>query len=213
MNQTATAQKKKLHIIGIFTAVIHTVQHFFTRIKQKCIEAAYFKQMKKQYGKNAARLALSSCSWVELYWNGNKQPFLIKNIAFQELLTCGRFPNILFQFTKTISKKLGIEDEAVQESDIQKMQEEEEEFRHELAEKSMVYPRYRECYEAIIGILGNTEARREDVMPKDFINDLFLWYVSDWYENIKKKSELLALNESAALQNTGNAPQAAILPD
>ena len=81
MNQTKIAQKKTPRFIRIFIAVIHAVQHFFTRIKQKRIEAAYFKQMKKQYGKNAARLALSSCSWVELYWNGNKQPRMSQKLV------------------------------------------------------------------------------------------------------------------------------------
>lgn len=213
MNQTATAQKKTPHLVRMFTALIHAIQQFFTRFKQKRIEAEYYKKMKKAHGTQAARLALSSCSWVNLYWNGVKRPFLIHQLNFQELLMCGRFPNVLFQFVKGLAGTFDADDEGLPQIDAQKMQEEEEEFRHELAEKSMIYPRYRECYEAITAILGNPEARREDVMPRDFINDLFLWYVQGLQADIKKKSEQLALSASDGLPNTGSVPQAATFQD
>ena len=89
------------------------------------------------------------------------------------------------------------------------MKEEEDEFLVELAKKSMVTPTYQECYDAILKIRGISESTLNDVIPKDFLNDLFLLYLTDWGRDVKKNLVAFNLPASAGSQNTTDASQAA----
>lgn len=184
------------------------IRKIIDNFKTKKLVAERKKELSQEGNKTSAdSLAMASCKWVDLYWNGTKRPFLIHKINFQELLMCGRFPNILYKFVEGIAEVLNEEKTEQSSVNAQQMKEEEDEFRHELAERSMVEPKYRECYDAIVNLLGNPEANRNDVIPQDFLDDLFLWYLTEWEAQIKKKSELLNSKGLGELQNTGEKPQ------
>lgn len=184
------------------------IKKIIDNFKVKKLVEARKKELSQDGNKTSAEaLAMDSCKWVDLYWNGTKRPFLIHKINFQELLMCGRFPNILYKFVEGISDVLNEEKTEKSSVNLQQMKEEEDEFRHELAEKSMVEPKYRECYDAIVNLLANPEANRNDVIPQDFLDDLFLWYLTEWEIQIKKKSELLISKGLGESQNTGEKPQ------
>lgn len=194
-------------------ALIQKIKELINKIKSGRTLKREFKDFKKELekksGRKAARIAVESGEWAEFYWGGKKQKFFIHKINFQELLTCGRFPNVLYQFLKGLTGALGAEDLKMPESDLKRLKEEEDEFRHELAERTMIFPSYRECYDAITELLGNKEAAREDVIPKNFLDDVFLFYLNEWESEIKKKSAQLTLSGLGGLPNTGEQnPQA-----
>jgi len=178
---------------------------FTERKREKAIEAEITKVKKAEPESEAERLAMATCEWVELLWNGTKQKFLIHKTNFQEFLTCGRFPNVLYKFVNGIAEAAGAKDLQISKVDLKKMQEEEDEFIVELAKKSMVTPSYQECYDAILKIRGISESDINDVIPKDFLNDLFLLYLTDWDQAIKKNLGKYNLSASAELQNTTDA--------
>lgn len=183
------------------------IKSFFNKKRREHgIEAAIAEAIKAPENE-AERLAIASCDWVELLWNGTKQKFLIHKTNFQELLTCGSFPNILYKFIDGIAEAAGAK-EAVSEVDLKKMKEEEDEFLVELAKKSMVTPTYQECYDAILKIRGISESALNDVIPKDFLNDLFLLYLTDWEKDVKKNLAAFNLPASEESQNTTNVDQA-----
>lgn len=190
------------------------IQSFFTeRKRQSVIEAEIEKVKKTKPEGEADRLAMATCEWVELLWNGTKQKFLIHKTNFQELLMCGRFPNVLYKFINGITESDGAKDLEVSEVDLKKMKEEEDEFIIELAKRSMVTPTYQECYDAILKLRGISESSINDVIPQDFLNDLFLWYLIDWDNTVKKNLEKYNLPASAELQNTTDAGPATISQD
>ena len=183
------------------------IKSFFNKKRREHgIEAAIAEAIKAPENE-AERLAIATCDWVELLWNGTKQKFLIHKTNFQELLTCGSFPNILYKFIDGIAEAAGAK-EAVSEVDLKKMKEEEDEFLVELAKKSMVTPTYQECYDAILKIRGISESALNDVIPKDFLNDLFLLYLTDWEKDVKKNLASFNLPASEESQNTTNVDQA-----
>jgi len=187
------------------------IQSFFTeRKRQSVIEAEIEKVKKTKPESEADRLAMATCEWVELLWNGTKQKFLIHKTNFQELLMCGRFPNVLYKFINGITESGGAKDLEVSEVDLKKMKEEEDEFIIELAKRSMVTPTYQECYDAILKLRGISESSINDVIPQDFLNDLFLLYLIDWDNTVKKNLEKYNLPASAELQNTTDAGPATI---
>ena len=185
------------------------IQSFFTKTSRNRAIKTAVEEATKTPETEAQRLALATCEWVELLWNGTKQKFFIHKTNFQELLTCGNFPNILYKFVNGITEAIGEKDAAISEIDLKKMQEEEEEFIVELAKKSMVTPTYQECYDAILKIRGISESSINDVIPKDFLSDLFLFYLTDWERTVKKNLEKYHLPASAGSQNTTDANQAA----
>ncbi|QHX42898.1 hypothetical protein GWP43_04890 [Treponema vincentii] len=186
------------------------IKSFFNKKRREHgIEAAIAEAIKAPENE-AERLAIATCDWVELLWNGTKQKFLIHKTNFQELLTCGSFPNILYKFIDGIAEAAGAK-EAVSEVDFKKMKEEEDEFLVELAKKSMVTPTYQECYDAILKIRGISGSAFNDVIPKDFLNDLFLLYLTDWEKDVKKNLVAFNLPASEESQNTTNASPAATL--
>nr|DAX65598.1 MAG TPA: hypothetical protein [Caudoviricetes sp.] len=185
------------------------IQSFFTKTSRNLAIKTAVEEATKTPETEAQRLALATCEWVELLWNGTKQKFFIHKTNFQELLTCGNFPNILYKFVNGITEAIGEKDTAISEIDLKKMQEEEEEFIVELAKKSMVTPTYQECYDAILKIRGISESSINDVIPKDFLSDLFLFYLTDWEQAVKKNLDAFNLPASAGSQNTTDANQAA----
>ena len=185
------------------------LQSFFKgKSRRQAINAEIAKIENESPKNEAERLAMATCEWVELLWNGTKQKFFIHKTNFQELLTCGSFPNILYKFVNSITESVGAK-EAVSEIDLKKMKEEEDEFLVELAKKSMITPTYQECYDAILKIRGISESTLNDVVPKDFLNDLFLFYLTDWEQDVKKNLDAFNLPASAGSQNTTDASQVA----
>ncbi|QUY18381.1 hypothetical protein GWP40_08675 [Treponema vincentii] len=181
------------------------IQSFFTKTRRNSAIKTAVEEATKVPESEAQRLALATCEWVELLWNGSKQKFFIHKTNFQELLTCGNFPNILYKFVNGVSESIGAKDLKVSEIDLKKMKEEEDEFLVELAKKSMVTPTYQECYDAILNIRGINESSLNDVIPKDFLNDLFLFYLTDWEQDVKKNLGAFNLPASAGSQNTTDA--------
>ena len=172
------------------------------------------KEVNKFYKENkndtlADRFAKQTCEWVELLWNGTKQKFLIHVTNFQELLLCGWFPNAALAFVKNIGAGLDkdtLKAEDWEGIDLQRAKEEQEEFLIELAQRSMVQPSYRECYDAILKLRGMENGSEiDDVIPKDFLYNLQLWYLQRWGDTLKKNLEMLTTHESGELQNTGDA--------
>ena len=185
------------------------IQSFFTQKKQqRAIDAAIAQVKKEEPESEAERLAKASCDWVELLWNGSKQKFFIHKTNFYELLTCGRFPNVLYKFVKGIAKSEEAKDIVLSDVDLKKMKEEEDEFIIELAKKSMVTPTYQECYDAILKVRGMSESDINDVIPRDFLSDFFLFYLTDLEATVKKNSEKYSLPASDGLPNTTDAAQA-----
>ena len=181
------------------------LQSFFTKTSRNRAIKTAIEEATKVPENEAQRLALATCEWVELLWNGTKQKFFIHKTNFQELLTCGSFPNILYKFVNGITEAVGAKDLKVSEIDLKKMKEEEDEFLVELAKKSMVTPTYQECYDAILKIRGISESSLNDVIPKDFLNDLFLFYLTDWEQAVKKNLDAFNSPASAGSQNTTDA--------
>ena len=185
------------------------IQSFFTKTSRNRAIKTAINEATKVPESESQRLALATCEWVELLWNGTKQKFFIHKTNFQELLTCGSFPNILYKFVNGVSESIGAKDLKVSEIDLKKMKEEEDEFLVELARKSMVTPTYQECYDAILKIRGISESSLSDVIPKDFLSDLFLFYLTDWEQDVKKNLAAFNLPDSDGSQNTTDANQAA----
>lgn len=147
----------------------------------------------------AERLALASYDWVKLDWNGHKQDFLIKNINVTDMALCGRYPNIMLHFVKTAKAQgLQIEEDVEDKIDYAELKKEEYSFYEEIAKVSMLTPSFQEVYDAIIklrkdkGIEQKIESVR-DVIPYDFLEDLFRYHMQRWEQDIKKKSEKLTL--------------------
>lgn len=193
--------------------MVKKIKAFFKKAKLKQEINTELNRIEHKEQTQAEKLAIQTCEWVELFWNGTKQKFLIHKTDFNGLLTCGRFPNVLYKFVDGIAKAVGSSELKTNKTDLKKMQEEENEFLIELAQRSMVTPTYRECYDAILKVRGITETEIDDVIPKDFLSDLFLFYLKDWEENIKKNLEKFNLNASEELQNTSDVSQAATSKD
>lgn len=187
---------------------IKAIKAFFKNVKTKQEIKTEISRIENKELSQAEMLAMKTCEWVELFWNGAKQKFLIHKTDFSALLTCGRFPNILYRFSDGLMEKMEVPELKINKTDLKKMQEEEEEFLIELAVRSMVKPTYKECYDAILKMRGITESEINDVIPQDFLSDLFLFYIKDWEAGIKKNLEKFNLNDSEESLNTGDAVQA-----
>lgn len=148
----------------------------------------------------ANRLALASYDWVKLDWNGQKEEFLIKNINVTDMALCGKYPNIMLHFIRTAkSEGLKLDDDNIEEKiDYAQLKKEEYSFYEEIARVSMLTPSFQEVYDAIInlrktkGIETKIESVR-DVIPYDFLEDLFRYHMQRWELDIKKKSAKLTL--------------------
>ncbi len=190
----------------------------FSRIKNFFKIRKAIKKIKKENKElpYAERLVADKCHWVNLYWSGQKRKFLIHKVDFVELLMSGRFPNVLYRLTEGVAKVFTEDTPEIPEADLKQMADEEEVFMQELVTKSLVEPSYKELEEATKKQLKHLEGDAiffKTVIPEDFTKDLFLWYVSKWEEDIKKKSEDVILNASGELPNTGKSDQATTLKD
>ncbi|PIE98631.1 MAG: hypothetical protein CR988_02400 [Treponema sp.] len=162
----------------------------------------------------AEKLVADTCRWVNLYWSGQKRNFLIHKIDFIELLISGRFPNVLYRLTKGLTEILNEDTPEIPEVELKKMADEEEIFMQELVKRSLVEPTYKELEEATkkqLKYLEDDAIFFKTIIPEDFTKDLFLWYVKNWEETLKKKSDDVILNASGELLNTGNLDQATTL--
>lgn len=144
----------------------------------------------------AETLAESSCKTVLLPWNGVMSPFKIREVNFMEIIGSGKYPNILFSFTKHLVK----DKENTPETDVESLKKEQDSFMKELARKSMVEPTYQECFDAIVKRLPDY-ADGDDVIPADFLQGLYAWYLRAFTELLKKKTA--TLNGLGARRNTG----------
>ncbi len=185
----------------------------FSRIKNFFKTKRAIKKIKKENKAlpYAEKLVADTCRWLNLYWSGKKRKFLIHKVDFIELLTSGRFPNVLFRLTKGLTEILSEDTPEIPEADLKQMADEEEIFMQELVKKSLVEPSYKELEAATkkqLKYLEDDAIFFKTVIPEDFTKDLFLWYVKDWEETLKKKSEDVILNASGELPNTGNSDQA-----
>lgn len=157
------------------------------------------------------RLAYSTYSWVSLNWNGHKEKFLINNINVVEITASGKYPNIMLSFIERIKDMGANVDDKDLEIDTQKMVAEQYQLYEEVARKSMVNPTFDEVYNAIVNM---REARGfvdkavcvSDVIPSDFLIDLYNYHIERWSANIKKKSEQLTLTGSEELENISTKP-------
>lgn len=145
----------------------------------------------------AETLAESSCKTVLLPWNSIMSPFKIREVNFMEIIGSGKYPNILFSFTKHLVK----DKKETPETDVESLKNEQDLFMKELARKSMVEPTYQECFDAIVARLPDY-ADGDDVLPADFLQGLYAWYLRSFTELLKKKTAIL--KESGGRQNTGN---------
>lgn len=169
--------------------------NFFAKLKLK-------KSFSKSYGATVAdQLAKKSSQPVMLAWNGDRVPFEIHEVNFLELMNCGKFPNLLLSFVKHLAKEKA-EDATV---DVERLKQEQLDFYHELARKSMVTPRYQEVFDSIKARLPEYE-EGDAVIPIDFLQDLYKWYLRNFSAQLKKNLEMLNTNVSAARRNTGAKP-------
>jgi hypothetical protein len=154
----------------------------------------------------AEQLALQSCEEVELPWGESKGSFYIRKINFMELLGCGRFQNLLLSIGKGLVKT----DENAEPVDPKKTKAENDAFLIELAQKSMIYPSYTECADALRKLYPGC-AESEQVLPENFMLGLFKWYLSDFDDLLKKK--MSTLKGSGVLQNIGASIHPTIATD
>lgn len=163
------------------------------------------------------RLAYSTYSWADLSWNGHKERFLINNINVVELTASGKYPNIMLSFIERI-KELGANvDKEDLKVDTQKMIVEQYQLYEEVARKSMVNPTFDEVYNAIVKMReakGFTDKaiNVNDVIPNDFLVDLYNYHIARWTDTIKKKSDELTLTALEESANISIKPPQAISP-
>jgi len=150
------------------------------------------KEMKKTPSGLVESLAKQAGQVVELPWNGEKNTFEIHEVNFIELMSCGKFPNMLATFVKTYSEK---SDEKISEERAKEIKKEQDVFFHELARKSMINPPYAEVYEAIKSRLPEYE-EGDTIIPQDFLLGLYSWYLRRFNELLKKN--LKALNSKGS---------------
>lgn len=150
------------------------------------------------------RLAMGTCEWVKLKWNGHQEEFLINNLNVADLAVSGRFPNVIVYFMKLA--KTEEDDDPILEVDMKKVKEEEQELYEEVARKSMVNPTFQEVYDSIINIRKERKLEIKvecikDVIPYDFLQDLFKYHLERWVEGIKKNLNTSILTASGGSQN------------
>ncbi len=138
------------------------------------------------------RLAMGTCEWVRLKWNGQQEEFLVNNLNVADLAVSGRFPNVIVYFMK-LAKDAVQADEAddIIEVDMEQVKEEEQALYEEVARQSMMSPTFQEVYDSIIKMREERGVRREvksvrDVIPYDFLQDLFRYHLERWVSGIKK---------------------------
>ena len=191
---------------------ISTVKYLINKIKKniarKRIQAEAIERIEKEkyewYNRPVSeRLAMGTCEWVHLNWNGHREEFLINNLNVADLTVSGRYPNVIVYFMQLAKQSSDDEDEKiVEEIDMKKLKEEEQALYEEVARQSMVNPTFQEVYDSILKMREERGIKVEvkcikDVIPYDFLQDLFRYHLEKWVNTIKKKLNASTLTASA----------------
>ncbi|MGP1438306.1 MAG: hypothetical protein ACTTKH_04465 [Treponema sp.] len=190
--------------------MIKKIKQFFKRMQQKKIIDKEFKNFEKDFSNLpiGEQFAMQTFDIVELLWNGKKLKFVIGNINALELITCGRFPNIMNTYNNENLKILEhLDEENRLEVDIKEVQKEESILYEELCRKTMIKPTYEEVYTSIIKVKKSLDVAFnptsiKDVLPHDFLNALLNYHLNRILDTIKKNLNTQMSIALDALQNT-----------
>ena len=156
------------------------------------------------------RLAIGTCEWVRLKWNGNEEEFLINNLNVADLAVSGRYPNVIVYFMQLAKQESASdEDELIDPVDMNKVKEEEQALYEEVARQSMVSPSFQEVYDSILKMRRERNIQVDvktikDVMPYDFLQDLFRYHLERWVAMIKKNLNASTSTALVESQNTSD---------
>ena len=156
------------------------------------------------------RLAIGTCEWVRLKWNGNEEEFLVNNLNVADLAVSGRYPNVIVYFMQLAKQESASdEDELIDPVDMNKVKEEEQALYEEVARQSMVSPSFQEVYDSILKMRRERNIQIDvktikDVMPYDFLQDLFKYHLERWVAMIKKNLNASTSTALAESQNISN---------
>lgn len=173
------------------------IKKIFKRIWQWWIIRREFSHFNSSHGELplAEQFAYSSFDTVNLSWNGKKLKFVISNINALDLIFCGRFPNIYFNYINSLLQAKGeLTNENMKEVDIVKMQEEECVFFEELCKKTLVKPTYNELYEGVVKVKKSIDSSYspsniKEVFPFDFLTSLQAYHFNKLLDLVKKNVE------------------------
>ena len=173
------------------------IKKIFKRIWQWWIIRREFSHFNSSHGELplAEQFAYSSFDTVNLSWNGKKLKFVISNINALDLIFCGRFPNIYFNYINSLLQAKGeLTQENMKEVDIVKMQEEECVFFEELCKKTLVKPTYNELYEGVVKVKKSIDSSYspsniKEVFPFDFLTSLQAYHFNKLLDLVKKNVE------------------------
>lgn len=173
------------------------IKKIFKRIWQWWIIRSEFSHFNSSHGELplAEQFAYSSFDTVNLSWNGKKLKFVISNINALDLIFCGRFPNIYFNYINSLLQAKGeLTNENMKEVDIVKMQEEECVFFEELCKKTLVKPTYNELYEGVVKVKKSIDSSYspsniKEVFPFDFLTSLQAYHFNKLLDLVKKNVE------------------------
>ena len=145
---------------------------------------------------------------MRLKWNGNEEEFLVNNLNVADLAVSGRYPNVIVYFMQLAKQEsVSDEDELIDVVDMSKVKEEEQALYEEVAKQSMVSPSFQEVYNSILKMRRERNIEVDvktitDVMPYDFLQDLFKYHLERWVKMIKKNLNASTSIELVESQNT-----------
>ena len=179
-----------------------------TKLAKRRLEAKARRQLEKQkkewYNRSATeRLATLTCEWVRLSWNGKACEFLINNINVADLAVSGRYPNVIVYFMKLAKQASQDAEEDDIDVDMKKVKEEEQALYEEVARQSMITPSFQETYDSILKVRKERGIEIKitcirDVIPYDFLQELFKYHLERWVQGIKKN-----LDASTSIASAG----------
>ena len=177
--------------------MLQRIKNFFKKLKQKWIIKREFSKFASSYEDLplGEQFAMKTFDTVYLSWNGKKLKFVIGNINILDLIFCGKFPNIYFNYLNSLLKERGeLNQETQKDVDIAKLQEEECSFFEELCKKTMIKPTYNELYESMIKIkksllVSYNPNNIKEVLPFDFLTSLQSYHFGKLFELVKKNVE------------------------
>ena len=188
------------------TKIITKLKTFFKRRSLERKAKARIAQEKLEWYSRpvSERLAMGTCEWVKLKWNGELQEFLLNNINVADLAVSGKYPNVIVYFMKLAKDATKSKDDDILEDkiDMQAVKQEEQALYEEVARKSMMSPTFQEVYDAILKVRNEKGIEVEvtcvrDVIPYDFLQDLFRYHLERWVASIKKNLNLSTSTVSA----------------
>lgn len=175
--------------------MLKKIKLFFRQLKQKRIINCEFKKFSTSHDDLplGEQFAYSTFDTVTLSWNGKKLKFVIGSINALDLIFCGRFPNIYFNYINSLLQARGeLDKDNINEVDIIKLQEEEAVFLEELCKKTMIKPSYDELYTAMIKVKKSLDLSYEpknikEVFPFDFLTEIQTYHFAKLFDLVKKK--------------------------